>query len=214
MRSSTVRTQLLNTMISNLRTAFIKKPLSFRGLPALRQLSSESSRPEPQVASNLLQIGTRRIFEHEHDQYRELCRRFYEKKVVPFHKQWEEDGQVPRELWQEAGAEGLLCVTVPPEFGGMGLDVRYAAVHWEEQSYSNATGPGFAMHSDIVAPYIVHNGTQEQKERYLPDLCTGAKIGALAMTEPGVCSQFWFFCDLIVVQLFVVDVFHEVLYLK
>ena len=173
-------------MLSNLRTTLTKKTSVFRSAATARAFSADTSRPEPQVASSLLQIGTRRIFEHEHDQFRESCRRFYEKKVVPFHSKWEEEGQVPRELWQDAGAEGLLCVTVPPEFGGMGLDVRYAAVHWEEQSYSNATGPGFAMHSDIVAPYIVHHGTKEQKEKYLPDMVSGDKIGALAMTEPGV----------------------------
>ncbi|OYW69189.1 MAG: acyl-CoA dehydrogenase, partial [Pseudomonadales bacterium 32-42-5] len=75
---------------------------------------------------------------------------------------------------------------VPPEFGGMGLDVRYSAVHWEEQAYANTTGPGFFLHSEIVAPYLMHYGTQEQKERYLPDMCAGTKIGAIAMTEPGV----------------------------
>jgi long-chain-acyl-CoA dehydrogenase len=141
------------------------------------------------VAPNLLQIGTRRIFEHEHDQYRELCRRFYEQKVIPHNLKWDEVGHVPRELWQDAGAEGMLCVTVPPEFGGMGLDVKYSAVHWEEQSYANANGPGFYLHSEIVAPYIMHYGTQEQKERYLPDMCSGNKIAAIAMTEPGAGSD-------------------------
>ncbi|KAJ1442113.1 acyl-CoA dehydrogenase/oxidase, partial [Ochromonadaceae sp. CCMP2298] len=147
--------------------------------------TTTAARPEPQVADSLLQIGTRRIFEHEHDQYRELVRRFYEKEVIPFHAAWEEEGQVPRELWKSAGENGLLCVTVPEEFGGMGLDVRYAAVHWEEKAYANTTGPGFFLHSEIVAPYLMHYGTQAQKEQYLPRLCTGEMISAIAMTEPG-----------------------------
>ncbi len=180
-------------MISSLRSNLCKRAPALKRFPQCQYLSTiegTATRPESQVASSLLQIGTRRIFEHEHDQYRELVRRFYEKKVIPFHSKWEEVGHVPRELWTEAGAEGLLCVTVPPEFGGMGLDVRYAAVHWEEQSYANTTGPGFFLHSEIVAPYLMHYGTQEQKEHYLPDLCASTKIGAIAMTEPGVspCS--------------------------
>lgn len=161
-----------------------------------RQLFSTTEkvvvRPEPQVASSLLQIGTRRIFEHEHDQYRELCRRFYEKSVIPFHPKWEEVGQVPRELWTEAGSNGLLCVTVPEEYGGMGLDIRYSAVHWDEQSYANTTGPGFFLHSEIVAPYLVHYGTEEQKQKYLPRMCSGEMIGAIAMTEPGVNIIYYF----------------------
>ncbi len=62
---------------------------------------------------------------------------------------------------------------MPEADGGMGLDVKYAAVHWEEQAYANTTGPGFFLHSEIVAPYLVHYGTKEQKEQYLPRLCSG-----------------------------------------
>jgi alkylation response protein AidB-like acyl-CoA dehydrogenase len=173
-------------MLSSLSSTAFKRVQA----TAFRSLSTATGttvRPEPQAASSLIQIGTRRIFEHEHDQYRELCRRFYEKKVIPFHSAWEKEGHVPRELWKEAGEEGLLCVTVPPEFGGMGVDIRYSAVHWDEQAYANTTGPGFFLHSEIVAPYIMHYGTPEQKEKYLPAMCTGEKIGAIAMTEPGVC---------------------------
>ena len=86
-------------------------------LPHTRTLSTmtDTARPETQQAEKLTQIGTRRIFEHEHDQYRELCRRFYEEEVIPYHDEWEKDGQVPRELWRKAGENGLLCVTVPEE---------------------------------------------------------------------------------------------------
>ncbi len=154
-----------------------------------RKSTAVEVRPEAQVADSLLQIGTRRIFEHEHDQYRELCRRFYEEKVIPFHDEWEKEGQVPRELWKDAAENGLLCVTVPEEYGGMGLDVLYSAVNWEEQSYANTTGPGWFLHSEIVAPYIVHYGTEEQKQKYLPAMCAGDCIGAIAMTEPGAGSD-------------------------
>jgi len=79
---------------------------------------------------------------------------------------------------------------VPEEYGGLGLDCKYPAIVWEEQSYSGCTGPGFAMHSDIVAPYITNYGTPEQKERILPKLVSGEWIGALGMTEPAAGSDF------------------------
>ena len=116
-------------------------------------LSTE--RPEPQAVDNMLQIGTRRIFEHEHDMYRETCRTFYKEKVAPFNAEWEKQGKVSREVWQQAGEQGMLGVTVPEEYGGMGLDCLYAAVNWEEQAYSLQTGPGWSLHRYqrvVVAP--------------------------------------------------------------
>jgi alkylation response protein AidB-like acyl-CoA dehydrogenase len=96
---------------------------------------------------------------------------------------------VSREVWKQAGEAGLLCVNVPEEDGGLGLDCLYSAVHWEEQSYANTTGPGFFLHSEIVSPYIVHYGTPEQKAKYLPKMISGEWIGAIAMTEPGAGSD-------------------------
>lgn len=90
--------------------------------------------------------------------YRELCRKFYQEHVTPFHNEWEKKGEVARECWTEAGRQGMLGVTVPPEYGGMGLDIKYSAVHWEEQMYALASGPGFSLHSEIVCPYIMHYG--------------------------------------------------------
>jgi alkylation response protein AidB-like acyl-CoA dehydrogenase len=141
------------------------------------------------VADNLLQIGTRRIFDHDHDMYRELCRSFYQDKVVPFEKEWEADGHVSREVWKQAGENGMLGVTVPEKYGGLGLDAKYAAVHWEEQSYSLNSGVGFSLHSEIVCPYLVHYGSEEMKHKYLPKLISGEWIGAIAMTEPGAGSD-------------------------
>jgi alkylation response protein AidB-like acyl-CoA dehydrogenase len=121
--------------------------------------------------------------------YRELCRNFYADNVTPFHDEWEQQGNVSREVWKQAGDQGLLGVTVPEEYGGLGLDAKYAAVHWEEQSYAFATGPGFALHSEIVCPYLVHYGTEEQKQNLLPQLISGEMISAIAMTEPGAGSD-------------------------
>jgi long-chain-acyl-CoA dehydrogenase len=98
-------------------------------------------------------------------------------------------GQISRECWKEAGKQGLLCVTMPEEFGGAGADILASAVVWEEQSYTNCTGPGFSLHSEIVAPYILNYGTDAQKKKYLPGMALGELIGAIAMTEPGAGSD-------------------------
>ena len=104
--------------------------------------------------------------------------------------QWEEDGQISREAWLKAGEYGLLGVLTPEKYGGVEADILYSAIVWEEQSYSGCTGPGFALHSEIVAPYLVRYGTEEQKERLLPKLVSGEFIGALGMTEPSAGSDF------------------------
>jgi long-chain-acyl-CoA dehydrogenase len=109
--------------------------------------------------------------------FRESARRFFDDEVKPHHDQWEEVGQVSRECWTKAGELGLLATTVPEEYGGLGADCKYAAVVWEEQGYSLCTGPGFAMHSDIVAPYLVNFGTEEQKLKFLPEMVAGNCIG-------------------------------------
>jgi len=149
-----------------------------------------AARTEPAQAATLMDIGTRSIFTEEHDMFREMVRKFYAERVVPFHDQWEEVGHVPRELWREAGELGMLAVTTPEKYGGPGCDIRYSAIVWEEQSYSGCTGPGFALHSEITAPYINRYGSEEQKQRILPKLVSGEWIGALGMTEPSAGSDF------------------------
>ena len=119
-----------------------------------------------------------------------MARRFFAEHCTDeLHAQWEEDGQVSRELWRAAGDHGLLGVTMPEEYGGVGVDVKYSAVLWEEQAYTGHMGPGFSLHSEIVMPYILNYGTDEQKERILPKLASGEWIGAIAMTEPGAGSD-------------------------
>ncbi len=151
--------------------------------------TATATRIEPQMADKLTQIGTRHIFEHEHDMYRESCRQFYATEAAPFHNEWEKNGEVSRELWKKAGESGMLCVTMPEKYGGLGLDIRYPVINWEEQSYSACTGPGWALHSEIVAPYILHYGSEDQKQRYLPSMARGDIITAIAMTEPGAGSD-------------------------
>ncbi|XP_067844251.1 long-chain specific acyl-CoA dehydrogenase, mitochondrial isoform X1 [Heptranchias perlo] len=147
------------------------------------------SRPETSFTKNLMDIGTRRIFSEEHDIFRQSVRRFFEAEVVPYHTQWEKDGQVSREVWEKAGQQGLLGVNTPEEHGGLSGDILSAAVVWEEQMYVNCSGPGFSLHSDIVMPYITHYGSKDQIERYIPQMVSGKCIGAIAMTEPGAGSD-------------------------
>ena len=104
----------------------------------------------------------------EHQMFRDTCRRFFEKEVTPFHMKWEEEGIVPRELWRKAGAQGLLGMTMPEEYGGAGADFLYSAILIEEQGRALASGPAFSLHTDIVAPYMLHYGTEEQKQNWLP----------------------------------------------
>jgi acyl-CoA dehydrogenase len=131
----------------------------------------------------------RTLFREEHDIFRESVRRFVEREIVPFHAKWEEDGIVPRELWLKAGAAGLLCCTVPEAYGGLGLDYLFDVVVFEELWRSGASGPGFLIHTDLVATYLLSFGTEEQKRKWLPKMVSGEAIGSLGMTEPHAGSD-------------------------
>lgn len=131
----------------------------------------------------------RTLFNEEHEMFREAARRFVESEISPHHQDWEKDGQVPRELWLKAGANGFLCCNLPEEYGGAGADFLYNVVLHEELARALATGPGFAVHSDMVATYILGFGTDAQKADWLPRMAKGEAIGALGMTEPGAGSD-------------------------
>lgn len=153
------------------------------------QSHQASTRLETASAKSLMDIGTRRIFNEDHDLFRQNVRRFFQEEVVPHHTEWEKAGQVSRELWEKAGEQGLLGLLIPEEHGGIGGDVFYADIMWEEQMYCNCSGPGFSLHSDIAMPYISKYGLKEQIERFIPKMTTGKCIGAIAMTEPGAGSD-------------------------
>jgi acyl-CoA dehydrogenase len=131
----------------------------------------------------------RTLFLEEHDIFRESVRRFVEREIVPFHAKWEQDGVVPRALWLKAGAAGLLCCTVPEAYGGLGLDYLFDVVVFEELWRSGASGPGFLIHTDLVATYLLSFGTEEQKRKWLPKMVSGEAIGSLGMTEPHAGSD-------------------------
>lgn len=132
---------------------------------------------------------SRTVYAPEHELFRDMVRRFVEQEIVPFHAQWEKDGIVSREVWRKAGEQGLLCSFVPETYGGPGGDFLHTAIVIEELAKVEATGPAFHLHSGIVAPYILHYGTEAQKQRWLPGMCAGELIGAIAMTEPGAGSD-------------------------
>lgn len=128
----------------------------------------------------------RTLFSEEHEIFRAQCRSLFEREFVPNHAQWERDGIVPRNVWKLMGEEGLLCTSVPENLGGIGADRLMAVIMLEELSDLGLTGMAlsFAMHSEIVTSYIEKYGSPGQKERWLPALIAGERIGALAMTEP------------------------------
>lgn len=131
----------------------------------------------------------RTVFSEEHEMFRDQVRRFVETEIVPHHEQWEKDGRVSREAWRKAGENGLLCAAMPEEFGGAGADFLFSMVVLEELARVGAMGPGFTLHSDIVAPYILHYGSDTVKQEWLPKMARGEAIGAIAMTEPAAGSD-------------------------
>lgn len=131
----------------------------------------------------------RTIFEAEHEQFRESVRKFLETHAVPFHAQWEKDGQIDRKFWYKAGEMGFLAPSVPEEYGGMGLDFRYNTVLDEELIKLGLTGPGFGLHNNITVPYLINFGSEAQKQKYLPKCMSGETIVSIAMTEPGTGSD-------------------------
>lgn len=120
---------------------------------------------------------------------RDQVRRFVEREIAPNTEKWREEGKVPKELWHLCGEAGLLCASMPSEFGGAGGNFRHEAIIIEELMRAGFPDFGLPLHNGIVAPYILAYGTEEQKQRWLPRLATGELIGAIAMTEPGAGSD-------------------------
>ena len=131
----------------------------------------------------------RTLFSSEHEMFRDSVRRFVEREITPHHARWEKQGIVDREIWPKAGAAGLLCPNLPQIYGGAGGDYLFNVVITEELARAGITGPGFAVHSDMVATYIATFGSEDQKHQWLPRMAAGEAIGALGLTEPGAGSD-------------------------
>lgn len=135
------------------------------------------------------EILPRRLFDADHTVFRDVARRFVAREVAPHHARWEEEGIVPRALWRSAGAAGLLCCSVPETYEGPGAGLLYSVILMEELMAVGASGPGFWLHSEIVAPYLLHHGSEAQRRRWLPAMVRGDAIAGIAMTEPGAGSD-------------------------
>ncbi|NWK72945.1 acyl-CoA dehydrogenase family protein [Acinetobacter sp. SwsAc6] len=137
----------------------------------------------------ILNMLPRKLFNADHEAFRDTVRKFYEKEVVPNIEKYEQQQHVDRDIWNKAGALGLLCTTMPEAYGGSGVDRLYSMILIEEQAYAMDSSTGFSLHSDIVANYIYNFGNEQQKQFWLPKMTTGETVTAIAMTEPGTGSD-------------------------
>ena len=121
--------------------------------------------------------------------FEEEVAKFYSRELAPHVETWRDQGRVDRWAWEKAGEQGLLCMSMPEEYGGLGVNFAHEQVSIEQQIKCGIEGFGAPLHNTIVAPYILHYGTEEQKKRWLPRMATGELIGAIAMSEPGAGSD-------------------------
>jgi acyl-CoA dehydrogenase len=131
----------------------------------------------------------RTAYSDDHEAFRQTVRQFMQKEVAPNAVKWDDEKCVPKSIWPKAGELGMLCPTVPEEYGGLGLDFGYNAIVNEEAAYNGGVPLGFSLQSDIVVNYIVAYGSEEQKQHWLPKLVSGEVVTAIAMTEPGTGSD-------------------------
>jgi len=127
--------------------------------------------------------------DEEISMFSDAVAQFFEKECAPHVNAWRKAGQVPRDVWTKAGEMGLLCASIPEEYGGAGGDFRHEAVIIEQQQWKGVDGFGITLHNAIIAPYIQHYGTEEQKRKWLPKCASGEKVLAIAMSEPGTGSD-------------------------
>jgi acyl-CoA dehydrogenase len=125
----------------------------------------------------------------EHKMMQKMIQEFIANEIIDHIDEWEKNGMVSREIWKRAGELGLLCIDMPEIYGGAGLDFTFNALLIEEFAKKGISGPGFSLHSDIIAPYLLNYGTEEQKQKYLPLMAKGEMITAIGMTEPNCGSD-------------------------
>jgi len=128
-------------------------------------------------------------YTEEHRIFRDAVRRFLQKEVTPYVDEWEEAGIVPKSIWQKMGEQGFLCMQVPEEYGGLGVDFLYSVILSEEMVRTHHCGLAAGLHSDIVVPYIQAFASEELKHKYLPGCVSGDIVTAIAMTEPNAGSD-------------------------
>ncbi len=148
-----------------------------------------SSRPPPAQMSNMLDIGSRSIFNHDHDIFRESARRFMREELAPCQDAFESHGMPNWDTWTNLGYQGMLGVGISEEVGGIGGSFKDEVVVLEEQAYAHCYSPNIVVHSTICLPYFEKYGTKEQQEKYIPDLVKGERVCSIAMTEPDAGSD-------------------------
>lgn len=122
---------------------------------------------------------------NDFNEFREFCRDFLAREATPYQAEWEHEGLVDRGFWEKLGKAGLLGMEISPEYGGQGrTDITYSVILTEELISAGLTAPIIIAHNDVTASYINTHGSEEQKKRWLPDLCSGKRIAAIATTEP------------------------------
>lgn len=121
--------------------------------------------------------------------FADAAAKFFERECLPHNERWIEQGKVDRDAWRTAGQAGLLCASTPEEYGGAGGNFAHEVMIMNAQAKMGIDGMGISLHNGIIAPYIYHYGTEEQKQRWLPKLASGERVGAIAMTEPGTGSD-------------------------
>jgi long-chain-acyl-CoA dehydrogenase len=123
--------------------------------------------------------------------FKDNFKRFMQEHIAPEYEQWERDGIMPRSVWNKLGENGFLCVDVPEQYGGYGVPTHYSLMLVEESARTGygALSTAISCHSEIAAPYILHIGTEQQKQYWLPKMVTGEVVGAIGMTEPGAGSD-------------------------
>jgi acyl-CoA dehydrogenase len=131
----------------------------------------------------------RTLFSEEHDTFRKSFRQFAEREIVPNQARWREAGQVDREVWRKAGAQGFLAPWLEEKYGGAGADFVCSVIIMEELARVYESGFAMGLHSDIIVPYLYSFGTEEQKLKWLPGCASGELVTALGMTEPGTGSD-------------------------
>ena len=131
----------------------------------------------------------RTLFNDEHKAFRTAFKQFLVREVVPHQARWRDEGQVDREIWRKAGAQGFLCPWLDEKYGGAGADFLYSVIIMEELARAYESGFAMILHSDIIVPYLYSFGNEEQKQKWLPGCASGEIVTALAMTEPGTGSD-------------------------
>merc|ERR1712002_212862 len=149
----------------------------------------EGMRPATAQMATMLDIGSRNIYNSDQDMFREQVRRWMRERLATQQVAFEEEGQPSKEIWREMGAQGLLGVSTPAEVGGIGASFLEEAIVAEEMSYANCASPAMAVHSTICMPYLVHYGTKEQQDRYIPAMTAGDCVASVGMTEPDAGSD-------------------------